>query len=356
MKFSLNFLLTPKHERKEDIEMRRKTFIILTIVFVAWAFIGTGALQAEAAPIQLNYATHMPIQHPQTIAAVDWIKEIEKRTQGRVKIQLFPGGSLIKAPQLYDGMLKGVADIIFAVPAFTRGRFPVLACIDLPMGYPSALVATRVANEFAKTTNPKEIQDVKLLYLHAHGPGIVLSKRPVRTLEDLKGMKIRATGTSSKVVKALGGVPVAMPIGHSYEALQKGVTEGILVDREALKGWKLAEVTKSATLCTRVGYTTTFMHAMNKGKWEALPEDIKKIFDEVNAQWSDVHGKIWDHGGEEGLKYAKSRGNEIIQLSDKEHERWVKAVRPVIDDYAAKTPNGDQYVKKIRALMEKYSK
>jgi TRAP-type C4-dicarboxylate transport system substrate-binding protein len=336
--------------------MRRKAFLTLTIILLAGTFIVAGSFHAMAAPIQLNYATHMPIQHPQTKAAVDWIKEIEKRTQGRVKIQLFPGGSLIKAPQLYDGMLKGVADIIFAVPAFTRGRFPVLACIDLPMGYPSAIVATRSANEFAKSLNPKEIQDSKLLYVHAHGPGVILSKKPVRNLEDLKGMKIRATGTSSKVVKALGGAPVAMPIGQSYEALQKGVTEGILVDREALKGWKLAEVTKYVTMCTRVGYTTTFMHAMNKAKWEAFPEDIKKIFDEVSAQWSDVHGKIWDHGGEEGIKYAQSLGNEIIQLSAEEHERWVKTVRPVIDEYASETPNGDQYVQKLRELMDKYSK
>ncbi|MDB4443954.1 TRAP transporter substrate-binding protein [bacterium] len=336
--------------------MKKQTFLILAIVFFLATPIGVAGLKAEAATIQLTYATHMPVQHPQTIAAFNWVKEIEKRSQGRVKIQTFPGGSLVKAPQLYDGVLKGISDIAFGVPAFTRGRFPVLACIDLPMGYPSSLVATRVANEFAKTVNPEEIQDVKLMYIHAHGPGVILSKRPVRNLEDLKGMKIRATGTSAKVVKALGGAPVAMPIGQSYEALQKGVTEGILVDREALKGWKLAEVTKSVTLCTRVGYTTTFFIVMNKKKWNALPDDIKKIIDDLNSKWPDVHAKIWDHGGVEGVKYAKSLGNEIIELSDKEHERWVKAVRPVIDDYAAKTPNGKQYVQQIRALMEKYSK
>jgi len=349
------FQQTPNPYEKEDILMKKHTFFVLAIIFCVATLIGLGGPRAEAATIQLTYATHMPVQHPQTIAAANWIKEIEKRTQGRVKIQMFPGGSLIKAPQLYDGVLKGIADIVFAVPAFTRGRFPVLACIDLPMGYPTALVATRSANEFAKSVNPKEIQDTKLLYVHAHGPGVILSKKPVRNLEDLKGMKIRATGTSAKVVEALGGAPVAMPIGQSYEALQKGVTEGILVDREALKGWKLAEVTKYVTMCTRVGYTTTFIHVMSKAKYNALPDDIKKIFDEVSAQWSDVHGKIWDHDGVEGIKYAQSLGNEIIELSPEEHERWVQAVRPVIDDYAKTTPNGDQYVQKLRALIDKYS-
>lgn len=336
--------------------MGKKTLLILTIVFFAGAFIGAGAFQTQAAPIQLNYATHMPAQHRQTVAVADFIKEIEKRTQGQVKMQLFPGGSLLGATQLYDGVLKGVADMAFAVPAFTRGRFPVLACIDLPMGYPTALVASRAGNEFAKTLKPKEIQDVKLLYIHCHGPGVLLSKKPVRTLEDLKGMKIRATGTSAKVVSALGGAPVAMPIGQSYEALQKGVTEGILVDREALLGWKLAEVTKYATMCTRVGYTTTFFHVMSKAKWNALPDNIKKIFEDLSAQWSDVHGKIWDQHGVEGVEYGKSLGNEIIQLPPEEHERWVKAVRPVIDEYAKTTPNGEEYVKLLRSLIDKYSK
>ncbi len=336
--------------------MKKRIPVFFAIVLLGAALIGVKGLEAEAATIELTYATHMPVQHPQTIATADWIKEVEKRTQGRVKIQLFPGGSLLGATQLYDGVLKGIADMAFAVPAFTRGRFPVLACIDLPMGYPKAIVATRAGNEFAMTLNPKEIEDVKLLYIHCHGPGVLLTKEPVRKLEDLKGMKIRATGTSAKVVEALGGAPVAMPIGQSYEALQKGVTEGILVDREALKGWKLAEVTKYVTMCTRVGYTTTFFHVISKKKWDTLPDDIKKIFEEVSAQWSDVHGKIWDHGGEEGIEYAKSLGHEIIQLPPEEHERWVKAVRPVIDEYAKSTPNGEEYVKLLRSLIEKYSK
>jgi TRAP-type C4-dicarboxylate transport system substrate-binding protein len=172
----------------------------------------------------------------------------------------------------------------------------------------------------------------------------------------LKGMKIRATGTSAKVVEALGGAPVAMPIGQSYEALQKGVAEGILVDREALVGWKLAEVTKSVTLCTSVGYTTTFFMIMNKGKWNALPDDVKKVFEQADEEWPDKHGKAWDRTGEEGMAYARSLGHEIIELSPEENQRWVEAVRPVIDQYAAEIPNGDQYVKKIKALMAEYSK
>jgi len=197
---------------------------------------------------------------------------------------------------------------------------------------------------------------VKVLYLHAHGPGLLHTKKPVRRLEDLKGMKIRATGLSAKIVTALGGVPVAMPQGDTYDALKKGVVEGTFGPMEVLKGWKQAEVIKYTTECYSVGYTTTFFVVMNLDKWNALPPDIKKIFDEVSAKYTDIHGKVWDRTDQEGRKYTLSLGNKIIPLSDKESARWRKAAQPVIDDYIAHTPNGKKYVQKIRELMKKYSK
>jgi TRAP-type C4-dicarboxylate transport system substrate-binding protein len=231
-----------------------------------------------------------------------------------------------------------------------------MAAVDLPMGYPNGKVASRVAQEFAKAFKPKELSDVKVLYLHAHGPGLLHTKKPVKKLEDLKGMKIRATGLSAKIVKALGGVPVAMPQGGTYEALKKGVVEGTFGPMEVLKGWKQAEVVKYTTECYSIGYTTTFFVVMNLDKWNALPSDTKKIFDEVSDKYTDVHGKVWDKTDQEGRKYALSLGNEFITLSDEESARWRKAVEPVISDYITNTPDGDKYVKKIRALMKTYSK
>jgi TRAP-type C4-dicarboxylate transport system substrate-binding protein len=231
-----------------------------------------------------------------------------------------------------------------------------MAAVDLPMGYPNGKVASRVAQEFAKVFKPKELSDVKVLYLHAHGPGLLHTKKPVKKLEDLKGMKIRATGLSAKIVTALGGVPVAMPQGGTYEALKKGVVEGTFGPMEVLKGWKQAEVVKYTTECYSIGYTTTFFVVMNLDKWNALPADMKKIFDEVSDKYTDVHGKVWDKTDQEGRKYALSLGNEFITLSDEESARWRKAVEPVINDYITNTPDGDKYVNKIRELMKTYSK
>ncbi len=336
--------------------MKKTILLFCLITALGIALVLPGAAKVEAAPIKLTFSIFFPPTHGQTKAAENWAKEIEKQTNGQVQIAIFPAGTLTKAPQCYDGVVKGISDLGFSLFAYTRGRFPVMAAVDLPMGYPNGKVASRVAQEFAKVFNPKELHDVKVLYLHAHGPGLLHTKKPVNKLEDLKGMKIRATGLSAKVVEALGGVPVAMPQGGTYEALQKGVVEGTFGPMEVLKGWKQAEVVKYTTECYGVGYTTTFFIVMNLDKWNALPDDIKKVFDEVSEKYVNVHGEVWDSTDVEGLKYTQKLGNEIITLSTEENARWRKAVEPVINNFINNTPNGKMYVDKIKELMEKYSK
>ena len=347
-------LITPFE--KEDVPMKKRIFLFFLVAFIGVAFLTLGSLKAEAAQIKLTFSIFFPPTHGQAIAAIDFGKEIEKRTDGKVQITAFPGGTLTKAPQCYDGVVKGISDMGNSCFAYTRGRFPVMAAVDLPMGYTSGTVATRVANEFAKSVNPKELQDVKVLYVHAHGPGLLHTKKPVRTLEELKGMKIRATGLSAKVVEALGGVPVAMPQGGTYEALKKGVVEGTFSPIEVLKGWKQGEVIKYTTECYSVGYTTAMFIVMNKAKWNALPADVKKVIDDLSNSWVLVHGKTWDLTDEEGRNFTKKLGNELISLSDAESAKWRSAVEPVIKGYASKTPNGADYVSTVRKLIKKYSK
>ncbi len=236
---------------------------------------------AQAKTVKLSYSVFFPGIHPQGKAAQDWIDEIEKRTDGQLKINFYPGGTLTKGPHIYDGVVKGISDIGMSVFAYTRGRFPLMEAVDLPLGYPDGKVATQVVNDFYHHFQPKELDDVKVLYLHAHGPGLLHTKQPVRTLEDLKGMKIRATGLSSKIVDALGGVPVAMPQPQTYEALSKGVVEGTLSPIEVLKAWKHGELIKATTENFSMAYTTGFFVVMNKQKWEALPADVQKVFEAI---------------------------------------------------------------------------
>jgi TRAP-type C4-dicarboxylate transport system substrate-binding protein len=314
---------------------------------------GTGFAEK---PIKLTYSIFFPPTHGQAEAGMAWAREIEKRSNGKVKIDVFPGGALTPAPGVYDGVVNGITDLGMSCFAYTRGRFPVMEALDLPMGYPSGLVATRVANQFYQVMKPKELEDVKLLYIHAHGPGLLHTKTAVRNMADLKGMKIRSTGFSAKVTEALGAVPVAMPQGETYEALQKGVVQGTFTPIETLKGWRQAEVVGYTTDCKDIGYTTAMFVVMNIDKWNALPDAVKQLFNEVNSEWIEKHGQEWDRLDEEGKEFSLSKGNEMVALSAEENRQWVEAVAPIIDGYRRKTNAkglpGDQAIAEIKRLIK----
>jgi TRAP-type C4-dicarboxylate transport system substrate-binding protein len=342
--------------------MKQRWFTIMPVtLLIAVTLLLTAALSvAQAATTQLTYSIFFPSTHGQAKAGESWAQEIEKATNGQVKINVLAGGTLTPADQCFDGVVKGISDIGMSVFAYTRGRFPMIEVLDLPMGYPNGRVATRVANEFYKKFTPKELEGVKLLYLHAHGPGLLHTKTPVTTVEQLKGMKIRSTGLSAKIVQALGAVPVAMPQGQTYESLQKGVVEGTFAPIETLKGWKQAEVIKSTTDCSGIGYTTAMFVVMNLKKWSALPADVRKVMEEVSSRWIDVHGKAWDQLDQEGREYSLSLGNKIVSLSADENARWQKAVRPIIDEYikevSAKGLPAEKAVTEVENLIKQYSK
>jgi TRAP-type C4-dicarboxylate transport system substrate-binding protein len=267
------------------------------------------------------------------VLATEWAKEIEKRTGGRVQITMHYGGTLTPAPGVYDGVVKGISDVGMSVFAYTRGKFPLLEVIDLPLGAKSGWAATKLINDFNNKFQPKELGEVKVMYLHAHGPGILHTKKAVSKLEDLKGMKIRCTGMAAKIVSALGGAPVAMAMGETYDALSRGVVEGSMAPTEALQGWKWGEVVKFTTENFGSSYSTGFFVVMNKDKWNALPPDIQKVIEKVNEEWIEKTGKAWDEIDKAGRDFILKLGNKIIPLSQDEDWKWAKLVKPLLDDY-----------------------
>ena len=332
--------------------------IALILVALLFGACGPEGPTAEK-PLELSYSNFFPPTHGNSVAAESWIAEIEKRTGGRVKITYYPGGTLSPAPQCYDGVVKGISDIGMTCLAYTRGRFPFMEGVDLPLGYTSGTVATRVVNDIYQKYQPEELADTHTLYFHAHGPGLLHTKTPVKTLDDIKGMKIRCTGLAAKIVEALGGTPVAMSQGETYEAIQKGTVSGTFGPIEVLKGWKQAEVIKHTTDCYHIGYTTAMWVGINLEKWNAMPEDIQDIFTEVSAEWIDVHAKVWDDADADGREYTLSLDNEIIELSDAEAARWIEAVDALPGEYiaamdAAGLPGGE-LVTEAKSLIKKYS-
>jgi len=340
--------------------MSKKIFLLFVCVFVGIAFLTMGVLKAQAAPIKLTYSNFFPPTHIQSKLAEAWCKEVEKRTNGQVFVQYFPGQTLTKAAQCYDGVVTGLSDIGMSCLAYTRGRFPVMSAVDLPFGYTSGKIATKIANEVYRKFMPKELMDTRVMYLHAHGPGLLHTRdKPVRTLEDMKGLRIRATGTSALVAKALGATPVPMPMPETYQSLQKGVVDGSLYPWEANKGWKLGEVTKYCTADFSAAYTTAFFVVMNKDKWNSIPARFQRIIEEINEEWMVKHGEAWDTSDIAGIRYFLRQGGTVIGPDKKEAARWKAAVASIIDDYVAKAKkkgvrNAQEIVDFLRGELEKY--
>jgi TRAP-type transport system periplasmic protein len=315
--------------------MKRGLFGLLIVViafsFVLIAFPFSSSAQEKV--INLTFSNFFPTAHKNSIIMDQWCKEVEKRTKGRVKITYYPGSVLTPAGQTYDSVVNGIADIGESALGYTKGRFPMSEVIDLPLGYQTGYVATRLINAYFNKFQPKEFNQVKVLFLHAHGPGILFTKKPVNKLEDVKGMKIRSTGFSAKVVTALGGSPVAMPQTDSYEALRTGIVQGILNPIEAMKGWKIGEVVNYTIENYGSAYSTSFFVIMNKQKWNALPPDIQNIIDALDQEWIEKQGRQWDAIDKEGRDFMIQRKNKFIKLSPQEDARWAEKVRPVINEY-----------------------
>ncbi|GAB6887547.1 hypothetical protein JCM13304A_10450 [Desulfothermus okinawensis JCM 13304] len=233
--------------------------------------------------------------------------------------------------------------------------------INLPFGNPSGEFATAIINEVYTKFKPKELSQVKVLYLHAHGPGFIhLKKKPVYKLKDLKGLKIRCPGSVADTLKALGAIPVAMPMPEVYQALQKGVVEGATYPIETNKGWKMAEVTKYTIANYKIAYSVGFFVVMNKKKWNSLPDKYKKIIDQIDIKWAKKHGKAWDNSDFEGIRYTLAHGNTIIGIGEQEADRWARRVKGVFDTYINMTKKkglpGDKVIEYLKKALKQYKK
>ena len=304
--------------------------ICVGLMVVVLAF--EGAYAAEKV-IKLKAANFFPTPALQSKYLAEFCAEVEKRTKGRVKIEYFAGGSLLKAQRVYQGVSTGIADIGYSHIEYTPGRMPVSGLCELPLGYPSAWVASQVSNDFYNEFKPKEWDGVKVLWTNTSNPSLMITKKPVRKLEDLKGMKIRSPGIVGYTVKALGGTPTSTPMMEVYDAMSKGVIDGVNTPFETLKTFRFAEVVGYTTASWHTGNVYYFYVAMNKNSYKKLPPDIKEIFDKLCGEYKELYALFWNSIDFHGKEFGKQKGVEIIELPEHEAARWVKAAAPVIEDY-----------------------
>ncbi len=342
--------------------MKGKLGVLGLIVAVLFLFMSVpcGA-QSKGKVIELSYSSHFPANYGMEITSMKWAEEIEKRTNGKVKITFYHSGTLTSPTANYEGVVKGISDIGHSVFSYTRGRFPLMEVIDLP-GYPiTAVIPSLIARDVYEKFHPKELSDVHVLYLHTHIPGgFFFVSKEVRKLEDMKGMRIRAAGVAARMVELLGGVPVSMPKADQYDAMQKGVVDGTVGGPNELIGWKVAEVSKTSTWVPKAGYLNCMYIAMNKKKWSSLPPDVQKVFTEVSKLWTLQSGKDWDVMDSDGVAYGRKTGHKFIVVGQEEAARWVKAEAPMREEYLkstqAKGLPGKEALAYRDQLVEKYSK
>jgi TRAP-type C4-dicarboxylate transport system substrate-binding protein len=285
--------------------------------------------------INLRYSAQHPATDPNSQLIEQWCKEVEKRTNGRVKVAYYPGAILTPPAQTYDSLIKGIADIGTSMCAYTKGRFPLSEVIDLPQGYESAYQATKLSQLFYKKFMPKEFDETKVLFMSAPPIQVLMMRdRPVRTLEDLKGLKIRASGNSVRLVQLLGGVAVGMPITDVYDAISKGIVDGVMTSYEPMKAYRLAEVVRYVTEF-HATYVTMQWTAMNKQKWESISLEDRKAIEAMNDEWAEKQGKLWDTATQAGKNLFLQNKGEIIKLTKEEDARWTKAVSPMFDEYVS---------------------
>ncbi|MBI5442395.1 MAG: TRAP transporter substrate-binding protein [Deltaproteobacteria bacterium] len=293
---------------------------------------GPGASGAAEKVTTLEFSTFTPALDSQTKLFEEWGRELEKRTKGRVKVNLYPNNALTPPNQTFDSVIKGICDIGFSATGYTPGRFPLTDVMDLPFGNRTAVAQSRLQNAFYKRFQPKEFSQVKVLWLSGNVT-VLHTKKPIRTLEDLQGVKVRSIGVGVNIAKSLGAVPLNMPITETYDALRKGVADGIITGMDTLERFKLAEVTQYTTEHYESAQANVGYVAMNKAKWESFPPDIQAIIDKLSEEFSEKHGRVWDAGDDSAKKFATGQKHTFIRLSEQEEDRWAAKVAPLFDAY-----------------------
>jgi len=322
---------------------KRRTLIYLFFIMVMVPSIAWGA-------IELKFCNYFPVPARQSKICEEFIKDLEARSGGELKIRFFPAGTLLTAPKMYDGVVEGIADIGFSNIGYTFGRFRMTEALDLPLGFPNAWVANHVANDFFRQFKPKEWDKIHMLSMHTSPVNVVLSAtKPVYKMEDLKGMTLRGLGFIAEVVSALGGTPRPIPTPEAYEAIQKRVIDGLMLPMETMRAFRYAEVAKYVTECWPIGQVYTFYMVMNKDTWNKLPPNIQKILNEY--PFEEKFAAMWNEIDIDGKKYGMEKGLKFIELPPEEIAKWKKAVEPVIDKYVKSMVAAGYQEKETRELI-----
>ena len=296
-----------------------------------------------------------------------WMEKVEKESAGRIKFEAYPAMQLGGTPvQLYDQARDGVVDIVWTLPGNTAGRFPRIEVFELPFIMNNAEATSKAYWEYFQTQAPDEFKETQVLALHVHGPGMFHSaNKPINKAADLKGLKVRGpTRQVTKLLGALGAIPVGLPLPQIPDALSKGTIEACAIPWEVVPSVKVHELTKFHSefpASSPALYTTTFVMAMNKPKYEGLAPDLKKVIDANSGLATSAWlGKTQQGNDPIGRKSATDRNNTIHTFSAAETQEFIKLSAAVDEDWVVdmdkKGFKGKALLDSARALIAKHGK
>jgi TRAP-type C4-dicarboxylate transport system substrate-binding protein len=337
-----------------------KKIVLLVAVMFAASVMGSMChpTAAVAAPIELNYANFPPAPTFPCVQMERWKEEVEKRTQGAVVIKTFPGGTLLKAKAMMDGVIAGQADIGCLCMAYQPGRFTLTNATSLPLGIPSSRVGSLALWELYKKHKPEAFAKVKVLTMFTTAPANIMSKVPVQTLEQIKGLDLRASGGAAQILKAWGANQVGMPMSATPEALQKGVVQGLFSSLEVMKDLKFAEICKHVTMTDTVIYP--FAVVMNMDSWKKLPPKVQKVMEELGEEQAKWTGIYMDNHAKDAVAWSKEKHKvNFYQLADEELAKWNLLLAPITEkwmtDAKKKGLPAKAIVDDIKAFTKKHS-
>jgi len=335
----------------------------------AAALLGAPALSGLAQQsVTLKFHTFMAPQSNVWLSMhKPWMEKVEKDSGGRIKFEAYPAMQLGGTPvQLYDQARDGVVDVVWTLPGNTAGRFPRVEVFELPFIMNNAEATSKAYWEYIQTQAPDEFKETHVIALQVHGPGMFHSAtKLIKSPADLKGMKVRGpTRQVTKLLAALGATPVGMPLPQIPDALSKGTIEGCVIPWEVVPSVKVHELTKFHTEFPASGpalYTTTFVMAMNKPKYESLAPDLKKVIDANSGlATSGWLGKVQQGNDASGRKAATDRGNTIYTLNSAEAQAFIRLSSQISYEWVADMNkrgfDGTKLLQTARDLIAKHAK
>jgi TRAP-type transport system periplasmic protein len=325
----------------------------------AAACVFTATAQAQTT---LTFSSWVPPTHHLTIWQANWAAEVEKATSGRVKFQSLPKAPAAP-PGTFDAVRDGLVDLSYVTASYTPARHILPLMAELPGAGDTAEVNSVAFSRIHWKHFQKvgEYKGVKLLAVWTHGPGQMFTKKPIKSLEDFKNMKIRTGGgISEKVISALGGSPFFKPAPESYELLNSGVADGVFFPFESIVSFKLDKVIGQATVFPGGLYSSAFGFFMNEDKWNKLSAQDKKIIEKYGFEYAArSNGQSWDRADKVGLDALKAAGANIVTADAKMRAEAQKRSGPIIDEWikqaSAKLPNAKAVLAEFHAELKKVS-